>query len=363
MKLSWSSLTAMVILTIVIPTQTHATNTPSSFNTRVVKERLTRMESIVTIKYTQEVADYIRAYLTYGQRSTEFMMGYGKVYVPAIEYNLQLTNMPDDLKYLTVIESNMRPYATSTVGAAGLWQIMPQTARLYGLEMNDYVDERRDPFRSTEVALKYLANLYEQFGNWELALAAYNCGPYRLKQIIRRTGIRDFWKLRPSLPVETANYVPKFIAATYVMKYGFLHGITPRLKDANMLNTSAVAVFDEISFNEIQSLTGTNYRLIRNLNSMFYRGIVPASEHGFYVSLPKKASEILGHYVNNKCKNAPVASMTRVFTYTIKKGDSLSKIANKFHCTTQNLRQWNGVKGDRIFIGQKLIIKIELRNA
>lgn len=336
----------------------------SKYNPQVVKQRLERMESIVNVKYTDEVAEYIKAYLTNGRTGSGIIQGYGKVYFPAIEYNIQLDGLPDDLKYLSVIESSLRPYATSTAGAAGLWQIMPNTARLYGLVIDDYVDERRDPYRSTEVALKYLQHLYQEFHSWELAMAAYNCGPGRLKQAIRDSGGQtDFWKLRPFLPQETANYLPRYIAASYMMKYGFLHGIVPILRDPTMLNTSAVIVYSRLGFHEIEDASKTKYSLIRKLNSMYFKGVIPASDYGHFVTLPQKASKKLSIYLNKKCNSNFSTQQYRIFTYTIKDGDSLGEIGEKFDCSAADLRNWNNLRSSKIFVGQRLTIKVPLKRA
>ncbi len=368
MKLTWYSLYVLVFVSVVFnpllakKSTIDKTHSARKYNATVVKQRVQEMESIVNIKYTKETADYIRAYMTFGRNSTELMMGYAKVYFPAIEYNLELNDLPEDLKYVAVIESAMRPYAASNAGAAGLWQLMPKTADIYGLEMDEFVDERMDPYKSTEVAIKYLAHLRQEFGNWELALAGYNCGPYRLKKIMKTTGLRNFWDLQPYLPSETANYVPRFIAASYVMKNAFLHGMVPQLKDPNMLNTRAVAVFDKTSFTEISDLTGVDYRLIRNLNSMYFNGMIPANDNGLYITLPKRASKKLSHYVNHKCRNREPETIEQVLTYTIKKGDSLSKIGKKFNVSVSKLKNWNGINSDTIYIGQRLSIKTKIGN-
>jgi len=333
------------------------------YDPEIVQRRLQRMESIVKTKYTEEVAEYIKAYLTAGRTNSAIIQGYGKVYFPAIEYNIQLNGLPDDLKYVAVIESSLRPYAISTAGAAGLWQIMPGTARLYGLVIDDYVDERRDPYRSTEVGLKYLQHLHQEFGSWELAMAAYNCGPGRVKKAIKESGHTDFWHLRHFLPQETANYIPRFIAASYMMKYGFLHGIVPILRDPQMLNTSAVIVYSRLGFHEIEESTKTKYPLIQKLNSMYFKGIVPQSEFGHFVTLPQKASKKLSTYLNEKCNEKLPGKRNRIFTYTIKKGDALSEIAKKFNCTPQELRDWNNLRSSKIFVGQRLTIKVPLKRA
>lgn len=357
-------LIALAIAFIPIFAAAEIDEVPSfKYDPEVVQRRLERMESIVTTKYTDEVAEYIKAYLTAGRTNSAIIQGYGKVYFPAIEYNIQLNGLPDDLKYVSVIESSLRPYAISTAGAAGLWQLMPATARLYGLVIDDYVDERRDPYRSTEVGLKYLQHLHQEFGSWELAMAAYNCGPGRVKKAMRESGHKDFWHLRHFLPQETANYIPRFIAASYMMKYGFLHGIVPILRDPQMLNTSAVIVYSRLPFHEIEASTKTRFPLIQKLNSMYFKGIVPRSDYGHFVTLPQRASKKLSVYLNKKCNENLPAGRYRIFTYTIKKGDALSEIAQKYDCTAQDLRDWNNLRTSRIFIGQRLTIKVPLKRA
>ena len=190
-----------------------------AYDVAMVKRRVESMNSIVNVKFTPEVEQYIRAYLTAGKKSSELILGYGKVYFPVIEYTLQMQDLPEDLKYVAVIESNLRPHAISLVGAAGLWQLMPETAKTYGLNIDNYVDERKDPVKSTQVALNYLSLLHDRFGSWELALAAYNCGPGRLKRAIRHSGgSHDFWKLRPYLPKETSVYAVSYTHLTLPTK-------------------------------------------------------------------------------------------------------------------------------------------------
>ena len=369
MKLLWSAVAVCFVLTLLpkdveatIIDNTYEKTASSTFDMAVVKRRVESMESIVDVKFTAEVEQYIRAYLTAGRKSSELILGYGKVYFPAIEYTLQMQDLPEDLKYVPVIESNLRPHAMSLVGAAGLWQLMPETAKIYGLNIDYYVDERKDPVKSSQVALNYLGYLHDEFDSWELALAAYNCGPGRVKQLIRRTGISDYWKLRPHLPKETQAYVPKFIAASYIMKYHFYHGLTPRLKDPGMINTSAVSVYEKMSFGEIEKITDVKYRLIRKLNSMYFNDIVPASKEGRFVTLPRYGAKKLSAHVNKRC-NENIPGVVRIFTYTVKSGDSLSKIAKQFKCSVKDILEWNMLPSDMIFINQKITIKYVIKNA
>ena len=368
MKLLLSAVTVIFMLTLLPKDVDAHSNTydemlSPAYDVAMVKRRVESMNSIVNVKFTPEVEQYIRAYLTAGKKSSELILGYGKVYFPVIEYTLQMQDLPEDLKYVAVIESNLRPHAISLVGAAGLWQLMPETAKTYGLNIDNYVDERKDPVKSTQVALNYLSLLHDRFGSWELALAAYNCGPGRLKRAIRHSGgSHDFWKLRPYLPKETSVYVSKFIAATYVMKHYFYHGLTPRLKDPGMINTSAVSVYEKMNFGQIEEITNVKYHLIRKLNSMYFNDVVPSSKEGHFVILPRYGAKKLSAHVNKRC-NENLTGTLRVFTYTIKSGDSLSKIAKQFNCSVEDILDWNMLPSDMIFVNQKITIRYVIKNA
>lgn len=195
------------------------------FNVEVIKLRLEMMACPVKADYNTDVAAYLRRYLTYGIRDTEHMISKGQLYFPIFDHYLDIYGLPKQLRYLPMIESSMVPYAVSYAGASGLWQFMPATGEYMGLIIDQYLDERNDPYKSTEAAVKYLKKLYSRFGTWELALAAYNCGPSRLNRTIRAYGSTDYWKIKNGLPRETRKYVSRYIAACYIGTYHSLHGI------------------------------------------------------------------------------------------------------------------------------------------
>ena len=192
----------------------------------VYRERLKRLPTVIDMPYNDVVRDYIEQYTGRLSPSVSYMLGQGQFYIPLFEEALDLEGLPLELKYLPVIESGLDPSAVSRAGAVGLWQFMLATARKYNLTVNSLVDERRDPVKSTKAAARYLSDLYKTYGNWMLALAAYNCGPTNVNKAIRRAdGIKDYWTIYPYLPQETRGYVPAFIAANYVMNYYCQHGI------------------------------------------------------------------------------------------------------------------------------------------
>ncbi|MBR2379360.1 MAG: lytic transglycosylase domain-containing protein, partial [Bacteroidaceae bacterium] len=202
---------------------THSANYPDS----IYRKRLSEMETSIDMPYNQVVRNCIDRYMRNHNNSLGAMLGRSILYMPIFEQALEEAGLPLELKYLSVVESALRPSATSRVGAAGLWQFMPATGRMYNLHISTLVDERRDPYKSSVAAAQYLKDLYEMFGDWHLALAAYNCGPGRIARAINSTGKKDFWDIYYTLPSETRMYVPLFIAANYAMTYYREHNVEP----------------------------------------------------------------------------------------------------------------------------------------
>ena len=256
-------------------------------NEAIIKLRFQIMKAPFTPVYNQDVAAYLRRYLTYGYRDTERLLGRSAMYFPIFTHYLEMHGLPKELKYLPMIESSLIPYAISTSGAAGLWQFMPLTGKDLGLSINKYLDERKDPYRSTEAAVKYLKELYERFGKWELALAAYNCGPTRLSRVIRDTGSKDFWKIKKYLPRETQRYVCRYLAACYIGTYHHLHGLTPRTPHEMQFDGMAAKVYESISLQEISTMTGVEIAVLRQLNPAFKKNYIPQKKEGIYLVLPK----------------------------------------------------------------------------
>lgn len=260
-----------------------------------IKDRIQAMSGLVDMKHTPEVMSYIKSYLNY-KTGTSTVLGRQMVFFPIFEDVLIKRNLPTDLKYLTIVESALNPDATSKSGAAGLWQLMRPTGRMLGLKINSTVDERRNPYRSTEAAIDYLEQLYNEFGDWTLALAAYNGGPGRLRRAIEKGGSNDFWEIRKYLPKETRNYVPAFIAVNYVANYYYLHDIQPVLEHPDYMSVSNITLYEKMTFKEIAEITGVEVSTIKALNPCYLRQYIPANENGSYVMLPNySATRLLNH--------------------------------------------------------------------
>jgi membrane-bound lytic murein transglycosylase D len=281
------------------------------------------------------------------------------------------------LCYLPVIESALNPQAHSRAGAAGLWQFMPSTGRLYGLEINSLVDERMDPIKSTEAACLFLKSLYNMFGDWTLALAAYNCGPGNVNKAIHRAdGKKDFWSIYPFLPAETRGYVPIFIAAAYSINYADLHGICPEAIEMTE-NTDTIQTNVRQHLLQISEILGIELDELRRLNPQYAKDVIPGGKT-YSLCLPAdrvtdyidQQEVILGYradeLINNRRAEIDLAQQTGlsggysvngVTYYKIKNGDTLGGIAKKFHCSVSQIKSWNGLKSDNIRAGSTLKIK------
>lgn len=243
----------------------------------VYADRLSRMPTAIDMPYNTIVRQFIDRYCTRLRRSVSVMLGTSNFYMPIFEEALEAYNVPLELKYLPVIESALNPKAVSRVGATGLWQFMLSTGKQYGLRVNSLVDDRRDPIRASYAAARLLRDLFRIFGDWTLAIAAYNCGPANVNKAIRRSGgLRDFWKIYPYLPSETRGYVPAFIAANYVMTYYCEHNICPMLTNLPE-RTDTIIVDRNISLNTISKFCDINIDLLRELNPQYRRDLVNGS--------------------------------------------------------------------------------------
>jgi len=254
------------------------------------EEILSRLESQgcpVDIRWTAEVKRSIKSYTVRGRRSAEIVLGRSAIYFPMFNAKIKEYGLPEDLKYMSVIESHLDPKAVSPAGAAGLWQFMPQTGRMYGLKIDNYVDERHDPIKSTDAAMRYLKALHNRFDDWTLAIAAYNCGEGCVEKAIKKGGTRDFWKLKKHLPKETQKYISRFIAASYVMDNYIFHDLHPDYPDYDLQLTKAVKVYKRKSFKKISEETGYSLEIIKLLNPSYKREIIPPTAEGSYLVLPK----------------------------------------------------------------------------
>ena len=263
-------------------------------------ERLYRMPCVMEMAYNDVVQKFIDRYSGRLRRSISYMLGASNFYMPIFEEALEMYQLPLELKYLPIIESALNPTAVSRVGAAGLWQFMPATGKQYGLKLNSLVDERRDPVKSSQAAARYLRDLYKIFGDWNLVIAAYNCGPENINKAIRRANnvtslkgadgeplpvVKDYWHIYPYLPRETRGYVPAFIAANYIMTYYSLHNICP-MTTRLPAKSDTVMVSRNVHLEQVAEVVGLNIDLLRSLNPMYRRDVVPGATEPSPLRLP-----------------------------------------------------------------------------
>ena len=346
-----------------------------TFDEPAIIKRLRAIENpLVEHQYNTVVKGYLKSYLLLHREKSERILGRSVLYFPLFEEHLRKNELPDKLKYLSVVESALNPRAVSPAGAMGLWQFMPYTGREYGLEINDMVDERRDPHKSTQAAAEYLARHYAKYNDWALTLAAYNGGAGRVNRAIKRGRSKNFWTIRRYLPRETRNYVPAFIAATYLMENYKEHDINPDYPPLDLQITETVKVHEYISFHRIAQVTGLDIELIAALNPAYLREIIPANTAGNYLILPRRVMQAFKDYLEtqrpdnldeNYFDDAPLSvanlrltdseKYIRV-THKVKKGETLSQIAKSFHCSSHQIMAWNKLSSPELKEGQQLTL-------
>ncbi len=254
-------------------------------------DRLSKLNSVIDITITNEVQERIQQYTYYYRSSAEKILGRVSVYFPMFEKEIRRRGMPDDLKYLAIIESLLNPSATSKSGAAGLWQFMKPTGQMVGLEINSVVDQRRSVALSTQAALDYLQSLYDRFGDWNLVLAAYNCGPGNVSKAIRKSGSRDYWKMRNYLPKETQKYLPRFIAAMYLTNFYHYHDLQPNTVETDMTNVITVSVDKTMKFSTLtKELNLYDTEILKELNPEYIAGYIPGKKQ-YSLRLPSRCIE------------------------------------------------------------------------
>ena len=262
-----------------------------ALSVEVIRQKTEPLLSEVEIDNYTSVRLFIKEYVGDGRYGSQIILGRTPLYFPIIEAEIAKRDMPQELKYLPIVESNLNPRARSHRGAVGLWQFMPRTGRTMGLNIDDKVDERRDVYKSTTAALDYLQELYDIYGDWTIAIAAYNCGTPRMNRAIAAAGSKDFDKVQYYLPGETRNYIPKLIAASYVVTYYHLHDLNPKYPDYDLVDTKVYLTYREWTFEELETLTGVPVEYIRKLNPAFYRDEIPANINGCDLILPKLSEE------------------------------------------------------------------------
>ena len=338
--------------------------------------RLRSMESVIPLPYNPVVREAIDMYVGGRGALISKMLARSAMYFPVIEEELDRQGLPLELKYLAIVESALNPTAVSRAGATGLWQFMLRTAKMYGLHIDSLVDERMDPRKSTEAMAKYFKDLYGIYGDWLLAIAAYNCGTGNVNKAVRRAGAsaKSFWDIYSYLPRETRSYVPFFIAAFYAMEHYETHRIHPSLVRLP-LATDTVHVSRRMTFREISSLIPISEEELRELNPSYKKGIIPGNSGTMILRLPMKVSaafaekmpllaskddarygEIQKDAAQVKSSASGSKSGAKRY-YKVRKGDTLSAIARKYKGVTVNeIKRANGLRSTRIKPGQRLVI-------
>ena len=358
------------------------------FEKEVYIERLKRIPSVIELPYNDVVQKFIDRYSGRLRHSVSYMLGASNFYMPIFEESLETYGLPLELKYLPVIESALNPKAVSRVGATGLWQFMLTTGKQYGLNVNSLVDERRDPVKSSYAAAHYLSDLYKIYGDWNLVIAAYNCGPDNINKAIHRSkGVRDYWQIYPYLPKETRGYVPAFVAANYIMTYYCEHNICPMVTRLPA-KTDTIMVSKNVHLEQVASVCNIDLEQLRALNPSYRRDIVPGltalsplrlpqTEVGKFIDREDSVYNYRADELFNKralvavnddqpmytSKSSSSKKSTRRSksrskkTVTIRQGQTLSEIAKKNHTTVAKLRKLNGIKGSNIRAGKKLRVR------
>lgn len=343
-------------------------------------DRLGKMPTVIEMPYNSIVRACIDRYANNHKQLIENMLGLSLYYMPIFEQALDKYGLPLELKYLPIVESALDPSAVSRAGATGLWQFMLPTANGLGLEVNSIVDQRRDPYSASEAAAKYLKQLYETFNDWSLAIAAYNCGPGNINKALRRAGggKKDFWEIYPYLPQETRGYVPTFIAANYIMNYYNMHNISPALAKKPIV-TDTVHVTKRVHFDQISEVMNIPKNELRLLNPQYREDIIPGDIKPYTLVLPSlqvyayiaNEDSIVNHNaalyarrdIVQPATAAPSGSDVKgeyveeqVTKYhTVKKGETLAKIARKYGVTASSIRKANNC-GKSVSAGRRLKI-------
>ena len=290
------------------------------------------------------------------------MLGRSSLYFPLFEETLDRYDMPLELKYLAVVESALNPNARSHAGASGLWQFMYATARAQGLRIDSYIDERRDPVKSTEAACQFLQKLYGNYGDWYLALAAYNAGPGNVNKAIRRSGgKKSYWEIRHFLPRETRNYVPAFMAVVYLMEFHAEHNIFPTELQMPYASLDTIGVRTILRFDQIAAHLNKSEEEIAALNPMYRMKIIPGPPEQWPLVLPLQDIPTFLAFQDSMILHKPALTPKIVFvpepiSYRVKGGDVLGTIADRYGVSVRQIREWNGLKGTVIRVGQKLRI-------
>jgi membrane-bound lytic murein transglycosylase D len=346
-------------------------------------DKLSRIPSEIDLTYNRHVRSFINVYTESRREQVGIMLGLAEYYFPIFEEIFAFYDMPLELKYCAIIESALNPRAVSRAGATGLWQFMYGTGRMYGLTINSFVDERRDPVKSTHVAARYMQDLYEIYGDWTLVIAAYNCGPTNVNKAIRRSGgKRNYWEIYRYLPRETRGHVPAFIAVAYLMNNYQYHNFAPRVVNLNF-PVDTIMISDELHLEQVANVLNIPMKLLRDLNPQYKQDIIPGNEKPYALKIPAEystrfidCSDLIfafndSLYFNKdyKYKSPPTyttssyvsatqpSNMAKLY-YTVKTGDNLGFISEWYRVGLSELKNWNNIYGSMIRTGQRLVVYV-----
>ena len=348
-----------------------------TYSDEIISQRMLEIPAVIPMDFNVYVRRYIDVYTRDRREQVSRMLGLARVYFPIFEKALDREGMPIELKYLAIVESALNPKARSRAQAVGLWQFMLSTGRMYGLEGNSFIDERMNPYKSTDAALRYLKDAYNEFGDWQLAIASYNCGRGNVRKAIARSGgQRNFWAIRPYLPRETRGYVPAFIAANYTFHFAASHNLYPLHLNFDFDADTVHIRRMDIRLADIAQMTGTRLDIIKALNPELKLDRVPYSSRIYALRVPYSVSS---YFHRNKAylqdKYGKKATYTHSYAYksarkpatpnvgngrlryhTVKNGEVVGAIAEAYGVSSRNIARWNGLRGYRIKVGQKLKI-------
>lgn len=340
-------------------------NVPDS----VYIDRIRRMNSFISLPYNDIVKNYIILYSEKMGARFENMLGLCSYYMPVFQETLNRYDLPEELKAMAIIESALNPLAVSRAGAKGMWQFMYNTAKMYGLHIDSFVDERLDPIKSADAAARYLKDAYNIFGDWNLAIASYNCGAGNVNRAIRRSGgSRAFWDIWPYLPRETRGYVPAFVGALYAMNYYKEHGMRPAAVEIPP-HVDTFRINKMLHLKQVTELVGVPLEELKNLNPQYKHDIVPGNEREYILRIPYNYTNafidcedsLYRHkadiYFNpSSIKKIKDGGDGERIVYRVKSGDYLGKIASRYRVSVNQIKRWNNLRSNNIRIGQRLVI-------
>jgi membrane-bound lytic murein transglycosylase D len=364
-----------------------------TYSDDILRQRLAKLQSPISLAFNEQVKRYIELYVNRRRELSSITLGLSRLYFPLFEQVLDMYGLPLELKYLAVVESALNPLAVSKMGATGLWQFMYNTGKIYNLEINSYIDERRDVYKSTVAACQYLKEMYSIYKDWLLVIASYNCGPGNVnKAIIRSGGKTNFWEIAKYLPKETRGYVPAFIAVNYMMNYSAEHNIPIIPTVLSYLELDTITVTQKLSLSDVGPAIGVSSDLIRFLNPIYKRSFIPKSyDKPFVLILPaNKVSTFLANseslYRNPTdnpqpvysggnpllVRKAPAVQVVQAVqtsapqqtvlpkeirkVHIVKKGEDADALTQRYECTIAELKKWNHMKTMKLRAGQRVII-------